>query len=352
VAGPTVSEPAALANVSSGFGRQTSILVAKVPFSASGTPSSKKSSVTQGTVSIPVSASPPAHLRETFAPSLSPKHSQIHSNVPTKQRGQGHDLVASTFDDSPKLRLNSGAPHGIDNEPADLLMASDSDDDMEEVLPSSKEELGSSHAPSSPPWAPIPPLPAIPDLPVIPPLPEIPSVPSASQLSLSTPPHAGAATAERSRLDIIQTFSSSEPRPQFTAPIAQPQVAENDSEEEIFYDDWSRSPSPALLGEEPEVGQPESSSKQGEPSRRSKEVEDWDAAQEMDPIAEEDEFAKFLSQVKGKDLGAVQQEIEQEITSLNQQRKAASRDSDDITQHMISQIMVRLSADRYVLDLN
>ncbi|KAM6504470.1 hypothetical protein JOM56_001413 [Amanita muscaria] len=68
----------------------------------------------------------------------------------------------------------------------------------------------------------------------------------------------------------------------------------------------------------------------------------WDAAQEMDPHAEEGEFARFMSQVKGKSIEDVRREIDAEIESLNQQRKAAMRDSEDITQQMITQIMTML----------
>ena len=68
--------------------------------------------------------------------------------------------------------------------------------------------------------------------------------------------------------------------------------------------------------------------------------EDWDAAEEMDVQAEEGEFARFISQVKGKDLGSVRKEIDDEIKALNEQRKAAMRDSEDITQQVVSQIMV------------
>ncbi|KAK2463436.1 hypothetical protein APHAL10511_004522 [Amanita phalloides] len=70
--------------------------------------------------------------------------------------------------------------------------------------------------------------------------------------------------------------------------------------------------------------------------------ETWDAAQEMDPRAEEGEFARFISQVKGRDIAQVRREIEDEIESLNQQRKAAMRDSEDITQQTIAQIMTML----------
>jgi DNA excision repair protein ERCC-5 len=70
----------------------------------------------------------------------------------------------------------------------------------------------------------------------------------------------------------------------------------------------------------------------------------WDAAQEMDPHAEEGEFARFISQVKGKDIDDVRREIDDEIKSLNQQKKADMRDSEDITQQMVSQIMVSWNA--------
>jgi DNA excision repair protein ERCC-5 len=107
-----------------------------------------------------------------------------------------------------------------------------------------------------------------------------------------------------------------------------------DSEEEHVIGDWSRSPSPvadSLLATETPVSK-----------ATTVEVEDsWDAAQEMDPHAEEGEFARFLSQVKGKDLDVVRHEIDEEIKTLNQQKKAAMRDSEDITQQMIAQIMVR-----------
>jgi len=103
-------------------------------------------------------------------------------------------------------------------------------------------------------------------------------------------------------------------------------IPENDGESDI---EWSRSPSP-VLGTTPE----------GTDQRTPAATETWDAAEEMDPHAEEGEFARFISQVKGKDLDAVRHEIDEEIRTLNQQKKAAMRDSEDITQQMISQIMV------------
>ncbi|KAG1739201.1 uncharacterized protein EDB91DRAFT_1054037 [Suillus paluster] len=105
-------------------------------------------------------------------------------------------------------------------------------------------------------------------------------------------------------------------------------IPESDDESDI---EWSRSPSP-VHGAAPE------SAEQG----ASAAAETWDAAQEMDPHAEEGEFVRFISQVKGKDLNAVRDEIDEEIRTLNQQKKAAMRDSEDITQQMISQIMLML----------
>ncbi|KAJ6609224.1 hypothetical protein B0H10DRAFT_2065124 [Mycena sp. CBHHK59/15] len=94
--------------------------------------------------------------------------------------------------------------------------------------------------------------------------------------------------------------------------------------------DWSRSPSPIVGLEQPQP-------------RSSPVAETWDAAQEMDPDAEEGEFARFMSQVKGRDLDDVRREIDEEIKVLNKQKKAAMRDSEDINQQMISQIMMMLS---------
>lgn len=105
-------------------------------------------------------------------------------------------------------------------------------------------------------------------------------------------------------------------------------IPESDDESDI---EWSRSPSP-VLGTAPEITD----------QRVSAAEETWDAAEEMDPHAEEGEFARFISQVKGKDLDTVRHEIDEEIRTLNQQKKAAMRDSEDITQQMISQIMLLL----------
>ncbi|TFK70339.1 PIN domain-like protein [Pluteus cervinus] len=109
--------------------------------------------------------------------------------------------------------------------------------------------------------------------------------------------------------------------------IVQPSIEEDEEDEPI---PWSRSPSPSgrqdIDPHEVSAAKPQ----------------DWDAAQEMDVQAEEGEFARFLSQVKGKNLDEVQREIDDEIKYLNEQRKAAMRDSEDITKQMINQIMTLL----------
>ncbi|KAF8206312.1 hypothetical protein K438DRAFT_1669146 [Mycena galopus ATCC 62051] len=117
-----------------------------------------------------------------------------------------------------------------------------------------------------------------------------------------------------------------------TEPLPQhPHPRTDFEEDDEALSGWSRSPSP-IVG----IDQPQ-------PRARSPVPENWDAAQEMDPVAEESEFAQFMSQVKGKDLDEVQQEIDDEIRVLNAQKKAAQRDSEDINQQMISQIMMMLS---------
>ncbi|KIK62998.1 hypothetical protein GYMLUDRAFT_95656 [Collybiopsis luxurians FD-317 M1] len=70
--------------------------------------------------------------------------------------------------------------------------------------------------------------------------------------------------------------------------------------------------------------------------------EHWDAAHEMNPDVEEGDFAQFVSQVKGRDIDDVRREIDAEIASLDQQRKHAMRDAEDVNQQMVNQIMMML----------
>jgi DNA excision repair protein ERCC-5 len=100
---------------------------------------------------------------------------------------------------------------------------------------------------------------------------------------------------------------------------------EGDEEGGQFLSDWSRSQSPTALPPIP---------------TSKKDKLDWDAAQEMDVEAEEGEFAEFLSQVKGKDLDTVREEIDAEIRQLNKEKKNAQRDSEEMNQQTVAQIMV------------
>lgn len=115
-----------------------------------------------------------------------------------------------------------------------------------------------------------------------------------------------------------------------TVPSPEARVSEENIDHSAI--EWSRSPSPA-----DEL----STNDMSAVGRKTEEEESWDAAQEMDPHQEAGEFARFISQMKGQDLDTVRDEIDEEIRELNRQKKAAIRDSEDITQHMISQIMVR-----------
>ncbi|KAG8820145.1 DNA repair protein rad2 [Serendipita sp. 401] len=92
------------------------------------------------------------------------------------------------------------------------------------------------------------------------------------------------------------------------------------------FEGWSRSPSPGIDKQEHQLD----------------EFKDWDAANEIDVEGEAGEFARFVSHVKGKDLDAVREEIDQEINELNRMRKTHQRDSEEVTQAMIAQIMMLL----------
>ena len=127
--------------------------------------------------------------------------------------------------------------------------------------------------------------------------------------------------------------------------------------------DWSRSPSPRSRSPTGKTGpstsaptldrsrgllDPDDSFEQGPSGEQDQEHEDFDAAHEMDPDAEAGEFARWMSQVKGRNLDDVRKEIEQEINGLRKEQKAAMRDSEDITGQMIAQIMVSLRHLSYV----
>jgi DNA excision repair protein ERCC-5 len=70
--------------------------------------------------------------------------------------------------------------------------------------------------------------------------------------------------------------------------------------------------------------------------------DDDDEMAPADMVNEEDDYARFLAQIKNRDLNEVREEIDDEIRVLNNQAKAAIRDSDEITQSMVSQIQTLL----------
>ncbi|KAM5532618.1 hypothetical protein V8D89_013744 [Ganoderma adspersum] len=213
--------------------------------------------------------------------------------------------------------------------PIPITVDSDSDDDMEQVQ------------------VPIPP-------PLRPPSPRLSTDSSladhAAQISLAahevvsrpaspTPPSMNRSIAndvvpESPTVIPTSYFLPSAPTPSSTAasvPLPAPPAVDeaessSDSEAEPNQARWSRSPSPSA-----DPSAPKDAHEEG-----------WDAAQEMDPHAEEDEYTRFVSQMKGKDIDTVRREIDDEIRELNKQKKSAMRDSEDITQQMISQIMIML----------
>ena len=144
--------------------------------------------------------------------------------------------------------------------------------------------------------------------------------------------------------------------------------ADEEDEEDVPISDWSRSPSPrprppAADEADPSTSaptldlsrgllDPDDSFDRGPSGEQDQEHEDFDAAHEMDADAEAGEFARWMSQVKGRNLDDVKKEIEQEIKGLRKEQKAAMRDSEDITSQMIAQIMVGLRQILYCLSLS
>ncbi|KAJ7773400.1 hypothetical protein B0H16DRAFT_1512227 [Mycena metata] len=198
------------------------------------------------------------------------------------------------------------SPPQIDREPIEV-----SDEEMEEVLPVFKPEMSDPPAATSFEQFEVTQTAVVPDPP--------------------PPPRLASPVPER-RLVVVRNVDPVSEEPLALQNSSPDVTSSNDvGVEDEPISDWSRSPSPMVVGLE-----------QPQPRAPSPIAEDWDAAQEMDPDAEEGEFARFMSQVKGKDLDDVRQEIDDEIRVLNAQKKAAMRDSEDINQQMISQIMTML----------
>lgn len=97
---------------------------------------------------------------------------------------------------------------------------------------------------------------------------------------------------------------------------------------------WSRSPSPVARP-------PLKPAQSGETIPSEVEDEDEDMAP-AEMVAEQDDYARFMASIRNRDLNEVRTEIDDEIRVLNNQNKLAMRDSDEITQAMISQIQVCL----------
>ncbi|RXK36908.1 hypothetical protein M231_05810 [Tremella mesenterica] len=115
---------------------------------------------------------------------------------------------------------------------------------------------------------------------------------------------------------------------------------EEEDEEDII--PWSRSPSPIRPLLQPEAS---NTSLQSLPSEIEPDIEhdsDNGALHPDDIIAETDDYARFLSQIKNRDLAEVQTEIDDEIRVLHSAAKLAARDADEITAPMIAQIQTLL----------
>ena len=126
-------------------------------------------------------------------------------------------------------------------------------------------------------------------------------------------------------------------------PLVETLHDESEDEEAI---EWSRSPSPvrrklAPAGEDGE-GDTSMQSIESHHSQAPSEAGDNGEMAPVDMVDEEDDYARFLAQIKGRDLTDVRTEIDEEIRVLNTQTKAAMRDSDEITQAMVVQIQTLL----------
>ncbi|KAI0671780.1 hypothetical protein C8Q78DRAFT_972448 [Trametes maxima] len=219
------------------------------------------------------------------------------------------------------------APVDRPTHPVPIMVEAESDEEMEEVLlvsepdtsvvsvdsiePSNSGEISrSSTAPSVPPRG------------------------RADSVSIQPSSPASSASGSISRTSLPEKQNTERQSPKSVAHAVDEKAGESsDSELEGDAGRWSRSPSPSA---DPSTA----AARRAEGAEGAK--EDWDAAQEIDPHAEEGEFARFISQVKGKDIDAVRREIDDEIRELNKQKKNAMRDSEDITQQMVSQIMIML----------
>jgi hypothetical protein len=150
--------------------------------------------------------------------------------------------------------------------------------------------------------------------------------PVAVQNSPLLPPVSGAQLTQDARTTVQRQHSPKK----VTPPLAPSQPAEEEEDEEV---DWSPSPPPMRVYHAESDVEAESDVDADEHS---------DDEGQVDTGAEQDNYAKFLAQVKGKDLQQVQDELSSELKNLNKQRKKQQGEGDEnITQQMVAQIQVR-----------
>ena len=129
---------------------------------------------------------------------------------------------------------------------------------------------------------------------------------------------------------------------------------DGDYEDDSRSIEWSRSPSPpparshhsatpSSAPQRPPL-QP-NQSVQSVDSTGSAVAPDFDEGEDVDMnandmVEEQDDYARFLANIKNRDLNEVRGEIDDEIRILNGQNKVAMRDSDEITLAMVAQIQV------------
>lgn len=128
--------------------------------------------------------------------------------------------------------------------------------------------------------------------------------------------------------------------------------AANDEGEDVDDDEhddsrsleWSRSPSPQRPNSRPRLEQGESTTSVGTDGGPGGDGQDQDQEDvdmnAADMAEEQDDYARFLSSIKNRDLNEVRTEIDDEIRILNGQNKVAMRDSDEISLAMVAQIQV------------
>jgi DNA excision repair protein ERCC-5 len=134
---------------------------------------------------------------------------------------------------------------------------------------------------------------------------------------------------------LIDTEREPEPA-RLSLPPARSFTYDEDSDDSDDPIEWSRSPTPQPRSDTLQRSYSAAQSAASEPDDEDEQMAPADMA------VEEDDYARFLAQIKNRDLNEVRGEIDDEIRILNQQAKAAMRDSDEITQAMVVQIQTLL----------